>query len=76
MEPIKIEDRAIKKAIELGQQYIQVDTRKFLLMEVQDTEGGYLVTDAEEEKLLRTALEKPNPTLTKDEINKMLGPDS
>lgn len=36
MEPIRIEQDDIKKAIQSGHSYIQVGNRKFLLMEVED----------------------------------------
>lgn len=78
VEPIKIEDAEVRKAIHSGHPYIQVDTKKYLLMEVEEVDeyASYVVTDPEEEKLLRDALDKTNPILTEDEIKKMLGIDN
>lgn len=73
MEPIKVEDNDVKKAIQSGHPYIQVDARKYMLMEVQEVNAGYIVTDPEEEKLLLAALREPNPTLTDEEVKKCLG---
>lgn len=77
MEPIKVDDYEVKKAIKSGQPYIQVDSKKYLLMEVEEVNEytGYIVTDPEEEKPLRAALYKENPILSEDEINAMLGID-
>lgn len=36
VEPIKIEDNEVKKAIQSGHPYIQVDAKKYLLMEVEE----------------------------------------
>ncbi|WP_252504452.1 hypothetical protein [Sporosarcina sp. Marseille-Q4943] len=78
MEPIKIEDNEVKKAIQSGHPYIQVDAKRYLLMEVEEVNdyAAYVVTDPDEEERLRAALDKTNPILTEDEINKMLGIDS
>ena len=77
MEPIKIEDNEVKKAIQSGHPYIQVDTKKYLLMEVEEVNeyASYIVTDPEEENHLMAALDEKNPILTEDEIKKMLGID-
>lgn len=74
MEPIRIEDYGIKKAIQSGHSYIQVGNRKFLLMEVEDVSNDdcYEVTDPEEEKQLLAAINEHNPILTDEEIKKML----
>lgn len=74
MEPIRIEQDDIKKAIQSGHLYIQVGNRKFLLMEVEDVSNDdcYEVTDPEEEKQLMAALNENNPILTEEEIQKML----
>ena len=74
MEPIRIEQDDIKRAIQSGHSYIQIGKRKFLLMEVEDVESGacYEVTDPEEEKQLKAALNANNPILTNEEINNML----
>lgn len=74
MEPIRIEQDDIKKAIQSGHSYIQIGNRKFLLMEVEDVSNDdcYEVTDPEEEKQLMAALNKNNPILTVEEITKML----
>ena len=78
MEPKKIEDNEVKKAIQSGNPYIQVDAKKYLLMEVEKVNdyASYRVTDPVEEEQLRTALDNSNPILTDDEINHMLGIDS
>lgn len=77
MEPIKIEDHEVKKAIQSGHPYIQVHSKKYLLMEVEEIneDAAYIVTDSEEEKRLRAVLDKNNPILTEDEINAMVGID-
>jgi len=74
MEPIRIEHDDIKKAIQAGHSYIQVRKKKFLLMEVEDVgnDDYYEVTDPEEEKQLRAALNQDNPILSDEEINRML----
>ncbi|WOV86968.1 hypothetical protein QWT69_13980 [Sporosarcina oncorhynchi] len=78
MEPIKIEDNEVKKAIQSGHPYIQVDAKKYLLMEVEEVNyySSYVVTDPYEVERLRAALDEVNPILTEEEINKMLGIDS
>ncbi|PWA09261.1 hypothetical protein DCC39_13475 [Pueribacillus theae] len=75
MKPIIVDNKDIKMAIQSGHSYIQVGNRKFLLMEVEEVNEGdcYNVTDPEEEKQLRLALEGDNPVLSEEEINKMLG---
>ncbi|MEW4305817.1 hypothetical protein Q0N12_10470 [Rossellomorea marisflavi] len=74
LEPIRINQADVKKAIQSGHPYIQVDNKKFLLMEVEEMsdDGGYHVTDPDEEKQLVIALEEDNPILSKNEIRKML----
>ena len=74
VEPIKIENNEVKKAIQSGHSYIQVDSKKYLLMEMEEVNeyAAYIVKDPEEEKRLRAALDKENPILTDDEINGML----
>jgi hypothetical protein len=75
MEPIRIEHEDIKKAIQSGHSYIQVGKRKFLLMEVEDVNNGecYEVTDPEEQKRLRSALNnEDNPVLSDKEIDRIL----
>ncbi|GEN82852.1 hypothetical protein SLU01_11640 [Sporosarcina luteola] len=78
MEPIKIENDEVKKAIQSGRPYIQVDAKKYLLMEVEvvNEYAAYVVTDPVEEKRLRATLDRENPILTDEEINAMLGIDS
>ncbi|WP_413058867.1 hypothetical protein [Sporosarcina sp. 179-K 3D1 HS] len=78
VEPIKIEDHEVKKAIQSGHPYIQVDAKKYLLMEVEEVNdyASYIVTDQYEEQQLRAALDKTNPILTDKEINTILGIDS
>lgn len=78
VEPIKIEDNEVKKAIQSGHPYIQVDAKKYLLMEVEEVNeyASYIVTDPDEEERLKAALDHTNPILTEDEINAMLGTDS
>lgn len=74
MEPIRIEQDDIKKAIQSGHSYIQVGKRKYLLMEVEEVHNDdcYQVTDPEEEKQLLEALEGDNPILSEEELKKML----
>jgi hypothetical protein len=74
MEPIRIDQDDVKKAIQSGHSYIQVGKQKYLLMEVEEVshDDGYQVTDPEEEKQLLKALDGDNPILSEDEIKKML----
>lgn len=74
MEPVRIEDDDIKKAIQSGHSYIQVGKRKFLLLEVEEVKNDdcYEVTDSDEEKRLMAALNENNPILSEEEIKKML----
>lgn len=74
MKPIKVDHKDIKNAVKTGNSYIQVGERKFLLMEVEETNDGavYEVTDLEEEKQLLYALDGDNPILSEEEINNML----
>jgi hypothetical protein len=74
MEPIRIDQDDVKKAIQSGHSYIQVGKRKYLLMEVEEVnkDDGYQVTDPEEETKLLEALEEDNPILSEEEIKKML----
>lgn len=74
MEPIRIDQDDVKKAIQSGHSYIQVGKRKYLLMEVEEVSlhDGYPMTDSDEEKQLMKALEEDNPILSEDEIKKML----
>lgn len=75
MKPIKVDNLDLKKIIQSGNYYIQVGHRKFLLMEVENAREAdcYEVTDPEEEKQLLKALNGPNPILSEDEINRILG---
>ncbi|MCJ0929742.1 hypothetical protein [Virgibacillus halodenitrificans] len=75
MRPIKIEHEDIKKVIQSDHPYIQVGTRKFLLLEVEEANSNdcYEVTDSEEQMLLMAALDDKNPVLSEDEIKNMLG---
>ncbi|MGM0828999.1 MAG: hypothetical protein ACQEU4_12295 [Bacillota bacterium] len=54
MEPIRIDQDDLKRAIQSGLSYIQVGKRKYLLMEVEEVshDDGYQVTDPDEEKQL------------------------
>ena len=74
MEPIRIDQDDVKKAIQLGHSYIQVGKRKYLLMEVEEVskDDRYQVTDPDEERQLLKALEEDNPILSEEEIKKML----
>jgi hypothetical protein len=73
VKPIKVENEDLKRAVNLGEPYIQVDNRKFLLIEVDQIRepNVYEVTDPKEEKQLFKALEKNNPILSDEEIDKM-----
>jgi hypothetical protein len=75
MKPVKVENEEIRKVIFSGEDYIQIDDRKFLLFEVDQIKepNVYEVTDLDEESQLRKALEEDNPILSEEEINKMLG---
>lgn len=75
MKLIKIENEEIKKAISSGDDYIQIENRKFLLLEVDQIKESnvYEVTDPHEEEQLLKALELDNPILDDEEINKVLG---
>jgi hypothetical protein len=75
MKPIKVENEDIKKAICSGDAYIQIENRKFLLLEVDQIKepNVYEVTDPHEEKQLLNALEFDNPVLDDKEINRILG---
>jgi hypothetical protein len=74
MEPIRIDQDDVKKAIQSGHSYIQVGKRKYLLMEVEEVskDDGYQVTDPDEERQLLKALEEDNPILSEKEIKNML----
>ena len=74
MEPIRIDQDDVKKAIQSGHSYIQVGKRKYLLMEVEEVskDDHYQVTDSDEERQLLKALEEDNPILSEEEIKKML----
>ena len=74
MKPIKIEQEGLKEAIKSGKSYIQVDNKKFLLVEVEEVNKNdfYVVSDKEEETKLLEALNKYNPILSEEEMNKSL----
>lgn len=74
MKPIKIEQEGLKEAIKSGKTYIQVGNKKFLLVEVEEVNKNdfYVVSDKEEETKLLEALNKYNPILSEEEMNKSL----
>ncbi|HLO11354.1 MAG TPA: hypothetical protein VK190_03775 [Pseudoneobacillus sp.] len=74
MKPIKVENEDLKRAVNLGESYIQIDNRKFMLIDVDQMKepNVYEVTDPEEEKQLLKALEENNPILSDEEIDMML----
>jgi hypothetical protein len=74
VKPIKVENEDLKRAVNLDDPYIQIDNRKFLLIEVDQIRepNAYEVTDSKEKKKLLKALEKNNPVLSDEEIQKML----
>ncbi len=74
LEPIRIDQADVKKAIQSGHSYIEVGNKKFLLMEVEEMteDGGYHVSDPDEEKQLVKALEEDNSILSENQIRKML----
>lgn len=74
LKPIKVDNKDLKEAIQSNNPYIQIDGRKFLLMEVNEvsSEEIYEVTDPDEEKQLLRALNEDNPIVSDDEISKML----
>ena len=53
MEPIKIVNDDIKRVIQSGHSFIQVDKKKFLLMEVEEANSGdfYKVTGPEKKTI-------------------------
>ena len=59
MKPIKVENEEFGKVIISGENYIQIDDRKFLLFEVDQIKepNVYEVSDLDEEYQLRKALE-------------------
>ena len=75
MKAIKVENEEIKKAICSGDVYIQIENRKFLLLEVDEMKGSnrYEVTDPDEETQLLNALRFDNPVVDDEEINRILG---
>jgi hypothetical protein len=75
MKPIKIKNREMIEAITLGDAYIEVNNRKFMLYEVQQIIGSdiYEVQDEEEIKLLNKALHEENPLLSEHDVDVMLG---
>ena len=75
MKPIKIKNREMIEAITLGEAYIEVNNRKFMLYEVQHIIGSdtYEVQDEEEKKLLNKALHEENPLLSEHDVDVMLG---
>ena len=75
MKRIKIEDSKIMDAITSGDAYIEIDSRIFMLFEVEQVLGPdiYEVQDEEEKQLLLEALEGDNPILSDSEIDTMLG---
>jgi hypothetical protein len=75
MKPIKIKNREMIEAITLGEAYIEVNNRKFMLYEVQHIIGSdiYEVQDEEEKKLLNKALHEENPLLSEHDIDAMIG---
>ena len=79
MKPIKINNKAMLLAIDSGNNYIQINGRRFLLLEVEKSEEStqakdmYVVTNAEEERLLLSALKENNPILSEKEIAEILG---
>ena len=78
MKAIKIENRDIINAITSGDSYIEIDSRKFMLFEVEhvSSSGNYEVTDVEEKRLLLEALEGDNPILSDSDVDRMLGKSS
>ena len=79
MKPIKIDNEEVLKAIDSGNGYIQINGRKFLLLEVEEIndpteDSAYMVTDPEEEKqLLQAVKEETNTILSDKEIDLLLG---
>ena len=75
MKPIKIKNPEMIEAITLGDAYIEVNNRKFMLYEVQHIIGSdtYEVQDEEEIKLLNKALHEENPLLSEHDVDVMLG---
>jgi len=75
MKPIKIEQKDLKEAINNGHSYIQVDNKKYLLLEIEEVnrnDNCYVVSDPAEEKKLLEALKNYNPILSEEEINETL----
>ncbi len=71
MKAIKIENRDIINAITSGDSYIEIDSRKFMLFEVEQVPSSGIYE--EEKKFLLEALEGDNPILSDADVDKMLG---
>ena len=74
MKPIKVEHEDLKRTIQNGHSYIEVDNKKYLLLEVEEVNKNdcYTVSDPIERSKLLEALNQHNPILSDEEINKML----
>lgn len=70
MKLIKLENEELSKAVTIGDAYVQVGRRKFMLFEVNEVRKSdyYEVTDPEEERLLLEAMQEDNPSYLKQEI--------
>lgn len=74
MEPIKLDQNEIVKAVQSGNHYIQVGKKKFLLMEVDEVceSKKYIVKDPDEKKQIIRAIKKNTPKLNDEQIEKLL----
>ena len=70
MKLVKLDNEELLGATTIGDAYIQVSNRKFMLFEIEEIPqtGYYEVTDPEEEKLLLQAMNGENPSLSKQEM--------
>ena len=70
MKLIKLENKELSKAVADGDAYIQIGSRKFLLLEVEEVRQPeyYEVTDPEEEKQLQESMQGENPSYSTQEV--------
>ncbi|HLO04754.1 MAG TPA: hypothetical protein VK191_16735 [Symbiobacteriaceae bacterium] len=62
---VRVQDEQLRRALETGVDYLIIDNRRFLLVEVTDQGEGdhYDVTDPEELKAVDEALQETSRTL-------------
>lgn len=74
MKVVKLENEELSRAILQGNPYIEIGSRKFMLLEVGETSQHdyYEVTDPEEEQLLLEAMNGDNASFSKQEVLEQL----